>query len=146
MLNVFSYFIWTSGPRYNILYLLTCRTRREFGAWCRLVAIPFSSILPWRLQYGTHLEQNCFRFHQNPWPRQDAPLSCIYCIYSLLWGTRVLAATTPTLGGTLDIGVMTTDIPAQQPGTAALLTGGRCLHPTNNSTQQSGAVNILFRL
>ena len=66
MLNVFSYFIWTSGPRYNILYLLTCRTRREFGAWCRLVAIPFSSILPWRLQYGTHLEQNCFRFPSRP--------------------------------------------------------------------------------
>jgi len=54
----------------------------------------------------------------------------------------VLAATPPTL----DIGVMTTDIPAQQPGTAALLTGERCLQPTNNSTQQSGAVNILFRL
>jgi len=35
----------------------------------------------------------------------------------------VLAATAPTLGRTLDIGVMTTDIPAQQPGTAALLTG-----------------------
>ena len=33
------------------------------------------------------------------------------------------AATAPTLGRTLDIGVMTTDIPAQQPGTAALLTG-----------------------
>ena len=108
------------------------RTRREFGAWCRLVAIPFSSFLPWRLQYGTHLEQNCFRFHQNPWPRQDDPLSCIYCIYSLLWdSTRVLAATAPTLGGTLDIGVMTTDIPAQQPGTAALLTGERCLQQFN---------------
>ena len=77
------------------------RTWWEFGAWCRLVAIPFSSILPWRLQYGRHLEQNCFRFHQNPWPRQDDPLSCIYSIYSLLWDiTRVLAATPPTLGRT----------------------------------------------
>ena len=88
------------------------RTWWEFGAWCRLVAIPFSSILPWRLQYGRHLEQNCFRFHQNPWPRQDDPLSCIYSIYSLLLdSTRVLAATPPTLGRSLDIGVMTTDIP-----------------------------------
>ena len=102
---------------------LFIRTRREFGAWCRLEVIPFSSILPWRLQYGTHLEQNCFRFHPNPWPRQDDPLSRIYSIYSLLWDTRVPAATAPTLGRTLDIGVMTTDIPAQQPGTAALLTG-----------------------
>merc|ERR1711884_458454 len=61
----------------------TLRTRREFGARCRLVAIPFSSILPWRPQYGTHLERNCFRFHPNPWPRQDDHLSRIYSIYSL---------------------------------------------------------------
>ena len=53
----------------------------------------------------------------------------------------MLAATAPTLGRTLDIDVMTTDIPAQQPGTAALLTGDRCLQPTNNSTQQSGVVD-----
>ena len=39
---------------------------------------------------------------------------------------------------------MTTDIPAQQPGAAALLTGERCLQPTNNSTQQSGAVTYVF--
>jgi len=43
----------------------------------------------------------------------------------------VPAATAPTLGRTLDIGVMTTDIPAQQPGTAALLTGERCLQQFN---------------
>ena len=104
------------GPDYLLTttHLPSCvlRTWWEFGAWCRLVAIPFSSILPWRLQYGRHLEQNCFRFHQNPWPRQDDPLSCIYSIYSLLLdSTRVLAATPPTLGRSLDIGVMTTDIP-----------------------------------
>ena len=47
----------------------------------------------------------------------------------------MLAATAPTLGGTLDIGVMTTDIPAQQPGTAALLTGDvYILPPTSQQT------------
>ena len=53
------------------------------------------------------------------------------------------AATAPTLGRTLDIGVMTTDIPAQQPGTAALQTGDVYILPTIQQTSEpSGAVNI----